>query len=133
MSTLSAIPIREPWIDMILDGVKIWEIRSKNTKKRERVGLIRAGTKTVVGIATLAEVIQLTPEIAYKNYDIMGFRPLSRKEAKDLDGQYAWVLKDIIPFSKPVPYIHLWGQVTWVTLDEPTTKKVLDEAKRSRK
>jgi hypothetical protein len=129
MDTLSAIPIREPWIDMILDGVKKWEIRSKFTKKIGPVALIKAGSGTVVAMARLAEVIQLTPKLAYENADIMGFKRLSRKDAEDFDGEYAWVLKDVVKFKIPVPYKHPSGAVTWVTLDEPTTKRVLAEAK----
>lgn len=132
MTTLSAIPIQTPMIDDILDGFKKWEIRSKFTKKIGPVGLIRAKSGTVVGTATLAEVIQLTPKLAYENTDIMGFRPLSRKEAAEMDGLYAWVLKDVVKFKTPVPYKHPSGAVTWVTLDEPTTQKVLSEAERSR-
>lgn len=132
METLSAIPIREPWIDMILAGKKKWEIRSKFTKKIGPVALIRAGSGTVVGTANLTEVIQLTPQIAYEKHSIMGFRPLTKAEAKDLEGQYAWVLKDIIKFKNPVPYKHPSGAVTWVTLDEQTTNKVHAEAKRSK-
>ena len=131
METLSAIPIREPWIDMILAGEKRWEIRSRFTKKIGPVALIRAGSGTVVGTANLTEVIQLTPQIAHEKYAIMGFRPLTKAEAKDLEGQYAWVLKDVIKFRNPVPYKHPSGAVTWVTLDEQTTNKVHAEAKRS--
>lgn len=131
MNTLSAIPIREPWIDMILDGKKKWEIRSKFTKKIGPVALIRAGSGTVVGTAHLAEVIQLTPQLAYEKYAIMGFRTLTKAEAKDLDGQYAWVLKGVVRFKNPVPYKHPSGAVTWVTLDEPTTKKIIKEVSRS--
>jgi hypothetical protein len=133
MRTLSAIPIREPWIDMILNGEKTWEIRSKFTKKIGVVALIRSKSGTVAGTAILAEVIQLTAELAYQKYALMGFEPLTRKEAKELEGQYAWVMKDVVKFKNPVPYKHPYGAVTWVTLDEATTKKVLEEAKRSRK
>lgn len=128
MSTLSAIPIRYPWIDLILAGVKTWEIRSKFTKKIGPVALIRAGSGTVVAIATLAEVIQLTSKLAYENADIMGFKGLTREQAKDFDGEYAWVLKDVVKLKSPVPYKHPSGAVTWVTLDEPTSKKVITEA-----
>ena len=54
---LSATPIREPSIDMILIGVKTWEIRRKNTTKRCLVGLIRSGSKTVVATAMISEVV----------------------------------------------------------------------------
>jgi hypothetical protein len=131
MATLSAIPIQTPMIDGILAGVKKWEIRSKFTKKIGPVALIRSKSGTVVGTATLAEVIQLTPKLAYENTAIMGFRPLTMEEAKELDGFYAWVLNDVVKFKTPVPYKHPSGAVTWVTLDEETTNKVIAEANRS--
>jgi hypothetical protein len=133
MDKLSAIPIQTPMIDGILAGVKKWEIRSKFTKKIGPVALIRSKSGTVVGTAKLAEVIKLTPELAYENTAIMGFRLLSRAESKELNGLYAWVLDDVVKFKTPVPYKHPSGAVTWVTLDEPTTKKVLEEEKHSRK
>jgi len=129
MATLSAIPIREPWIGMILDGDKTWEIRSKFTKKIGPVALIRSGSGTVVATATLAKVIELTSSICSKNARKMG---MSVSEALDCFGYYAWVLEDVIAFKRPVPYIHPSGAVTWVSLDEPTTKKVKAEVTRSR-
>ena len=129
MATLSAIPIREPWIDMILDGVKTWEIRSKFTKKIGPVALIRCGSGTVVATARLAKVIELTTDICIKNARKMG---MSVTDAPDCFGNYAWVLEDVVAFKKPDQYIHPSGAVTWVTLDEPTTKKVKAEAIRSR-
>lgn len=132
METLSAIPIRKPWIDMILDGLKTWEIRTKFTKKIGRVALIRSGSGTVVATATLAEVIELTPEVIIANKQKMGMENLTVDEANDLWGSYAWVLKDVVRFQSPVSYKHPSGAVTWVTLDEETTGKVLEEEKRSR-
>jgi hypothetical protein len=132
MEKLSAIPIRYPWIDLILRGLKTWEIRSKFTKKIGPVALIRAGSKTVVATATLSEVIKLSPKMAIENASKMGMKKLTQEMAEGVDGQYAWVLKDVVPFKTPVPYVHGSGPVVWVTLDEPTTKKVLEEAKRSK-
>ena len=129
MKTLSATIIAEPWIDMILDGYKTWEIRSKNTPKRGLIGLIRKGSKTVVATAKISDVIKITPTIARANAKHMGF---TIKDALTCVGYNAWVLEDVIPLRKPIPYVHT-SQVTWVTLDEPTTKMVLAEEKRSRK
>jgi len=129
MATLSAIPIRPQWIDLILDGTKTWEIRTKNTSKIGPVALIRSGSKTVVATANLSEVIELTEKIARKNAHKMG---MTIADAVSCVGSNAWVLSDIVSLKKPVPYVHPSGAVTWVTLDEATTKKVLAEAKRSR-
>jgi hypothetical protein len=130
MTTLSAIPIMEPWIDMILIGVKTWEIRSKNTLKIGPGALIRSGSGTVVGTAYLSEVILLSRKLCQENARKMG---MTKPEAVGCVGEYAWVLKDVIALKKPIPYKHPRGAITWVTLDEPTTKKVLAEAKRSSK
>jgi len=128
MITLSAIPIRTPFIDEILIGTKTWEIRSKYTKKIGPVALIRSGSGTVVATATLSKVVELTPSIARTNARRMG---MSVTDAVDCAGLYAWVLEEVICLKKPVRYKHPSGAVTWVTLDEPTTKEVIAEAKRS--
>jgi hypothetical protein len=130
MKTLSAIPIRAPYIDEIVAGTKTWEIRSKFTKKIGPVGLIRSKSGTVVGIANLIKVVEITASIGRANARKMGMSP---SEGADCEGLFAWVLEDVVKFKTPVPYKHPSGAVTWVTLDELTTKKVLDEAKRSRK
>lgn len=126
--TLSAIPIKAPYIDQILNGEKTWEIRSKNTKKIGPVALIRSGSGTVVGTATLSEVILITREIGRKNADKMG---MDVYDAEACSGYYAWVLKDVIKFKNPVPYKHPSGAITWVTLDEVTTQKVRVESESS--
>lgn len=129
MERLSATPIKDVPIDLILDGVKTWEIRSKNCLKRELIGLIRSGSGTVVGVAFLSEVINISPSIARANAKKMG---MTVNQALTCVGENAWVLKDIVKLRRPVPYVHPRGAVTWVTLDVLTTKKVLAEAKRSR-
>jgi hypothetical protein len=133
MATLSAIPIRSPYIDMILAGAKTWEIRSKSTNKTGPVALIRSGSGTVVATACLTEVIKLTADLAYQNLNKMNIMSMPREKAVNFEGKHAWVLKDIIRLNVPVPYKHPPGAVTWVTLDEATTKRVLEEAKVSPK
>jgi hypothetical protein len=130
MKTLSAIPIREPWIDLILSGIKTWEVRSTFTKKLGLVALIRSGSLTVVATANISEVIQITPALAKKNSKKMG---MTIQDSLTCVGEYAWVLSDVIPLIRPVRYIHPSGAVTWVTLDETTSKKVLIESKNSAK
>jgi hypothetical protein len=129
MKTLSAIPIKTPYIDQILDGEKRWEIRSKFTKKIGPVALIRSGSGTVVATATISEVIKITGNLAEANAHLMG---MSQWDALSCVGLYAWVLKDIVKFKNPVPYEHPFGAVTWVTLDEETTSKVLAESNHSK-
>lgn len=128
--TLSAIPIRRPYIDWILEGSKTWEIRSKRTKKIGPVALVQSGSGSVVGVARLTDVVELTASIAIANARKIH---VSRAEAGTLEGLYAWVLDDIVRLNRPVRYHHRPGAVTWVTLDQETTKDVEDEAKQSRR
>lgn len=127
MKTLSAIPIRSPFIDEILAGTKTWEIRSKFTKKIGPVALIRSGSGTVVGLAEIVEVIEITPQLAKKNYRLMG---IDLQDAYSYTGLYAWVLGNVVKLKQPVPYKHPSGAITWVTLDEPTTENVFAEASK---
>jgi len=128
-TTLSAIPIRTPYIDEILTGTKTWEIRSKNTKKLGPVALIRSGSGTVVATAKIANVIELTPSLARSNAHRMG---MTVEDAETCAGCYAWVLEDVVRLKSPVPYKHPSGAVTWVTLDEPTTHQVNEVSNSSR-
>lgn len=48
---MDALVIAEPWIGLILDGSKTWEMRSRATRKRGRIALIRKGSGQVVGVA----------------------------------------------------------------------------------
>jgi hypothetical protein len=41
--------VKQPWIDLILRGVKTWELRGSRTKASGRIALIQSGTGTVVG------------------------------------------------------------------------------------
>jgi hypothetical protein len=93
MPELSAIPIR-PWIEMILNGTKTWEIRTKFTKKLGPVALIKSGSGTVVAVAKISEVIMLTESIAKKNSKKMVMTVASVVSCANCN---AWVLSDIVP------------------------------------
>lgn len=107
MKTLSAVPIRTPYIDEILNGEKTEEYRTKNTKKRGMIALIQAGSGLVVGTAVISGV--------HEEFDY-----------------YAWELTDVVKFKNPVPYKHPSGAVTWVTLRDETVDLVLAENERSK-
>ena len=48
-----ALIIKKPWIDLILDGEKTWEMRSRKTKITGWIGLIEQGSGLIVGRAFL--------------------------------------------------------------------------------
>ncbi len=131
MVTLNAVPIRTPFVDWILQGKKVWEIRSRATKIRGRVGLIRSKSLTVVGVCDIVDVIgPLTPKLIRENAQSKMNEPPA--ECRDCVGFYAWVLADVRPFREPVPYKHPSGAVTWVKLEGHTASAVLALAEKTR-
>jgi hypothetical protein len=120
---LKGLIIDEPWIGFILSGRKIWEMRSRNTRIRGRIGLIRKGSKMVVGVADLVDTVpDLSLAALRANFRKMG----DTKPRRGADYKYrvAWVLKRARPLSKPVPYQHPYGAVIWVNLSPQVSAKV---------
>jgi hypothetical protein len=124
MPTLNAVPIKAPFVDWILDGKKTWEIRSRSTKIRGRIGLIKSKSLTVVATCEIIDVIgPLTAAMIQRN-----FRAKINEAPRDCMGcvgQYAWVLGDVRRIVQPVSYDHPSGAVTWVKLDERKAAEVL--------
>ena len=54
---MKALLIKQPWIDLILDGKKMWELRGSNTRIREEIALVESGTGTVVGTCKLTGTV----------------------------------------------------------------------------
>lgn len=112
---MKGLIIKQPWIDLILEGRKVWEIRGSNTKIRGRIALIQSGTKTVVGYADLVDCIPVSQE----EYPL-------RKDKHCIDDcsvfpykyVYAWVLRNPVRIKKPIPYEHKLGTIIWVNLPD---------------
>jgi hypothetical protein len=124
MATLNAVPILAPYVDWILEGKKTWEIRSRLTNIRGRIGLIKSKTLTVVGTCEIVDVIgPLTRAMIQKSArSKMNEAP---KDCADCVGSYAWVLGDVRRLVEPMPYKHPSGAVTWVKLDDRKAAQVL--------
>lgn len=45
--------VKEPWVTLLLEGKKTWELRGSPTNIRGRVGLVASGTGRIFGGATL--------------------------------------------------------------------------------
>ncbi len=79
------------------------------------------GSKTVVGLATLAGVqgpfnsAQLTEHVAMHQVPP---GPLAAFAPKYNDRFFAWVLQDVRPLAPPRAYQHPSGAVIWVTLPD---------------
>ncbi len=51
---MRALIIGSPWVEEILAGRKVWELRSCSVRFRERIGLIRAEGGGIVGTAIVS-------------------------------------------------------------------------------
>lgn len=109
-----ALIIDQPWIGMILNGQKVWEMRSRRTNICEKIGLIERGTGLIVGECWLTG--SLDP------IETRGAAALT-KELHCVDDfellkkwKYPWQLSDVKEYERPIPYRHPKGAVTWVRI-----------------
>lgn len=117
--------IADPWISHILQGRKLWEMRSTRTSQRGLIGLIRKGSGHVWGVARIIDCRSpLTPEQMLATEDKHRIPAQMIHSGKVAKWNTPWVLADVRPLASPVPYTHPNGAVTWVRL-EPTVSEAI--------
>lgn len=110
---MDALIIKKHWIDLILTGEKVWEIRGCATKKRGIIELIQSKSGLVVGKCELVDCIKL---------DLNHYKNSKDKHCIDNVDKlpykitYAWILSNAVRYEKPRPYKHPYGAVIWVKL-----------------
>ena len=105
--------IKKEWLDRIFDNGKVWEMRSKPTNIRGRIGLIESGSGMIIGEATLVDCFRPT------NFARCACKGKHQIEDSRLFKRwpYAWVLEKTKHYDKPRPYDHPQGAVIWVRLN----------------
>jgi ASCH domain len=117
-SITHALIIREPWISLLLSGKKIWELRSRSTTIRGRVGLIRSGSGLIVGTTELTECLApLTRKEMYASIKRHQVPAEDIPAALKAGWTTPWVMRNTKPLKTPKRYEHPAGAVTWVRLD----------------
>lgn len=117
---MKGLIIKSPWIEKILNGYKIWEVRGSSTNIRGKVSLIKSGTGTVLGTAHLVDCIPLTRalyETSFAEHHIPSvYNSLPYRKP------HAWVFEEAEWYENSIPYNHPQGAVIWVNLkeEEPT-------------
>jgi hypothetical protein len=112
---MKALIIKSPWIDMIFEGKKTWEIRGSNTKARGTIELIKSGSSMVYGEIKLVD----SKELSLPQYqEGKRFHGVNSEAASVLPYKrtYAWVLEKPRIYEEPVRYKHPMGAVVWVKL-----------------
>ena len=127
MKVTQGLIIDEPWIGHILDGRKVWEMRSKPTSKRGWFGLIRKGSGQVVGVARLADCgksLSRSEMLAPINHHRI---PAAMINSGKVDKWHVpWKLADVQVLAKPVSYVHKRGAVIWVDLSSEVSEKIAE-------
>jgi len=121
---MKALLIRQQYLNRILNGKKIWEIRGSRTVLRGQIALIESKSGLVVGICELTDCIgPLTVRHLNENARKADIYP---KAVKLPYGKrtFAWRLSRARRLPKPVPYKHPAGAVIWVNLDSKVARKV---------
>lgn len=119
-----ALIIDSPWIEKILAGEKVWEMRSTRSSHRGHFGLIQKGSGRVIGIASLDNVSGPYNNKELENYFHFHHVGADLYERKDYKWRYAWELSSAKKLGSPVNYQHKNGAVTWVDLDENCTREI---------
>jgi hypothetical protein len=117
--------IAAPWVGLIADGKKTWEMRTRPTKVRGWIGLIEKGTGTIIGIACLeGSRPPLRPNLHHLYFKKHRVPPSSSR--KTYDGKYLtpWVLAKAFRLPKPLPYQHPSGAVTWVAFADEVSRSL---------
>jgi len=111
---MNGLIVKPPWSQLILDGVKIMELRGNNTKIRGTIGIIESGTGKVFGTVDLVDCIKLSDE-DFKN-SVSKHRVNPNDTIISYKNLYGWIFENPIRFDKPIPYVHKQGCVIWVHL-----------------
>ena len=116
---VSALTLKQEWLDLILTGRKTWEIRSQPTHKRERVALAQSGTTVLRGDVEIVNCVRLDAQSFAASMDK---HCVPQNRHTEVIGGYAkifaWELARPRRYITPIPYKRMPGQVGWVNLDE---------------
>ena len=125
---MKALIIKQPWIDLILEGKKTIEVRGSKTNIRGQIALIASGTGQVIGTCQVDDSINIA-----EHSNIAEIVMKSCVDEKRLLEYYkkpnGWVLSNAKRLDKPVKYKHPMGAIIWVTLEDSVAESVISQLK----
>ncbi len=111
------LPVPEPWVWLLIEGRKTWELNHLCTKVRGPVGLSPAGSGAIAGMAELVDV-----HGPFTTAELRDHQEEHRIDGASLHAfaaggrLYAWEFQNARRFERPVPYQHPQQPVIWVKL-----------------
>jgi len=125
---LKGLIIDSPHIQNILNGKKIWEMRSTSTKVRGLIALIQKGSGSVVGTVNLSGSLgPLSEDEMLRSTDKHLIDPNRVASGATAKWRHAWVLSSAHWLPTPVRYSHPSGAVIWVNLDPEVEQQVIQQ------
>ena len=122
---MNGLIIKKPWIDLIVDGKKLIEVRGHKTGKvGERIALLESGTQKVRGYCDIIDCIELNNLnwITLRNYHFV--EDTWKELLQTYKHPYAWELGNITKETNDVYYDHPSGAVIWVKNIEEKIKPI---------
>ena len=111
----SALILAQPWAGLVVKGEKRWELRSRRTLKRERIGIIAKRTGTIIGTVVIEGC---TGPLSETELEASGHLHLVSSELRRANPRwrFAWHLTEPQQFPNALPYRHPTGAQSWVTV-----------------
>lgn len=106
--------VKAPFAQWIVEGIKTLEMRSRETKIRETIGIAESGTGLILGTVELYGSMSMTPEElrTTKELHCVDDFELLKKWNK------GWMLRNPVKFENPLKYNHPQGSVVWVDAEK---------------
>ena len=123
---MDGLIIKKKWIDKILYGDKILEIRGSQTKKTDQmIYILESGSRRVRGKCLISGCISIDTEEKWEELKSSHCIDISYEELlKIYKKPYAWVLKEIKAIEDDLYYEHPKGAVIWVKDVEVFEEKI---------
>lgn len=124
---MKALIVREPYLGRILAGSKTWELRSRPCSHRGLTGLIRKGSKAVVGVVKISQCLPPLNDMEIRQSEkFHGIPPDEIDALLKTAWRVPWVLEEVCTLARPINYSHS-SQVTWVDLSIEETALVVEQ------
>ena len=113
---MDGLIIKKKWIDKILYGDKILEIRGSQTKKIDQmIYILESGSRRVRGKCLISGCIPIDTEEKWEELKSSHCVDISYKELlKIYKKPYAWILENVEAMSDDLYYEHPKGAVIWL-------------------
>ncbi|HIE69682.1 MAG TPA: ASCH domain-containing protein, partial [Planctomycetes bacterium] len=115
-----ALKLHHQWLELLLDGSKTWEVRSKPTKNRGRVALASTETQLLHGDVELLDCKEISrQEFAANAHKHQVNDPETTAKVFKYKKIFAWIVSRPRTYVAPTPFPNPGGSVVFVVLHSP--------------